>query len=412
MPSMLDHVADKNGAELVMLAKQYDFPAFVKQADLQQTMNPGRLQVHLYADPRAGREQFPCHTAASTWLSTLYFTEKRAEFHPKDAIQIENRLNHYINYWRIKEAADYIKQQWEKLHKQADDKLPDSMYAYVWTNDNGQKERRLRLKTAAEVKAAADWLFNYRDRIAYTDRNKIAVRVLEKAASYGARLGDKLEFIEKQAGRGVGHPDEIIAMIEGRARLLPPDRGVTVKLAEDGKEERTLGLKDHFFKMANMIKKAPRKALQPDMLVKLCETIDILDRQQNFTPRYLTGLVRPEDVIFKSTFAKVAEDLTKIVATTSGKVYEKESFAKLAISDIESLFGTEFADRVTTKLGELDPEKMAEEVSTLPRPDAELLDSLLSDNGIRPILHKAASVRQGFSKQEQEAWAAAYETVK
>src|SRR4051812_16296814 len=85
MSSMHDHVADKNGVELIRLAKQYEFPTFVKQANLDQTLNPGKLPASIYADPRPGREQFPCDTAASTWLSTLYFTEKRAEFHPKDA---------------------------------------------------------------------------------------------------------------------------------------------------------------------------------------------------------------------------------------------------------------------------------------------------------------------------------------
>ena len=409
MPSMSDHVADKNGLELARLAKQYEFPDFVKSANLDQTMNPGKLPVHLYADPV--RQQFPCHTAASTWLSALYFTEKRAEFHPKDRRNIEKRLDHYADYWRIKKAVAYVNDRWQALHKQAEEQLPDSMFAYVWVGDNGIKERRLRLKTAAEVKAAADWLYEYRDHLNFSDRHQIAKKILEKAASYGAGLGERREFVERQAGRGVCDPAEVIALIEDRARLISPNRGVHIKVAEDGKEERTLSLRDQFLKIAQTIRKMPRKALQPDMLIKLAETLDMLDRQQGFTARYSQGLPRPEDVIFKATFCKVAEDLAKLVATTSGKVYEKQSFTKLSLDDVEGLFGTEFAERVSTKFGELDPEKMAEEVATLPRPDAELLDGLLSDNGIRPIMTKAASTRQGFSEEEKKAWAAAYATV-
>jgi hypothetical protein len=113
-------------------------------------------------------------------------------------------------------------------------------------------------------------------------------------------------------------------------------------------------------------------------------------------------------VIFKSTFCKIASEITQHVATTSGKYYEKEAFRRLPLADVTALFGDEFADRVKTPLGEVDAEKMAEEVATLPRPDAQLLDGLLSDNGITPVMHKAASAKQGFTKAQMEQVAAGY----
>jgi hypothetical protein len=407
----MDHVADKSGIEMVRLAKQYAFPDFVKQANLEQTTAKG-LPPTVYADPRPGQMQFPCHTAASTWLSTLYYTEKRAEFHPKDREQIEARLDRFSSYWRIKSSTDAIKARWQELHKTAEEQLPDSMYAYVWTGEDGTKHRRLRLKTAAEVKAASDWLHEYRDRVPFSDRHVIAKKILEKSSAYGAGLGERREFVNKQAGLGCGDPREIVSMIEGRVRLVPLDRGVTIKTGADGKEERTESLREHFLKIAQVIKEAPRKAMHPTMLVKLCETIDMLDRQQGWIGRYEHGLPRPDEVIFKVVFEKAAEDLKKVVSTTSGKVYEKSALAKIAVSDIEALFGSDFANRVTTKLGEVDPEKFAEEASALPRPDAELLDGLLSDSGVRPLLTKAASARQGFSVEEQRAWAEAYAAFK
>lgn len=389
MPFHADHVADKNGVELVRLAKLYEFPVFVKQANLDQTMNPGNLPPTVYADPV--RKQFPCHTAASTWLSALYYQEKVAEFHPKDRVHIERLLEKYAGYWGIKPAVDYVRNRWKDLHKTAEEQLPDGDFAYVWVGDNGTKERHLRLKTAAEVKAAAEYLIEFRDRFPYGVRHVMSKKILEKAAKLGASIGPQREFLEKQAGMGVCDPDEVVSLVQNRALLVQnPD------------------VKKHFLKMAATIKAAPRKALQPEMLVKLAETLDELDRRLGLVGKYSEGLPRPEDVVFKATFGKVSQDLYAHVATTSGKVYEKTAFKKLALGDVQELFGDEFADRVRTPLGDIDPEKMAEEVSTLPRPDAELLDGLLSDNGIIPVMKKAASAKQGFTLSEQQAWAAAY----
>jgi hypothetical protein len=389
MPLHADQVADKNGAELARLARLYEFPAFVKQADLDQVLRPGPLPTTVYADPV--RRQFPCHTAASTWLSALYYQEKAAEFHPKDRAHIEKLLDKYASYWGIVPAVAYVKQRWQELHKTAEEKLPDSDFAYVWVGDNGTKERHLRLKTAAEVKAAAEYVEKYRDHFPFSVRHVMARKILEKAARLGAAIGPQRDFLERQAGMGVGDPVEVARLIEQRALLC-----------------RNSDLKNHFLKMAATVRNSPRWALHPGTRVKLAETLDLLDRQLGLVGKYGSVLVRPEDVVFQVTFSKAAQDVQGHVATTSGKVYEKSAFRQLALDDLRSLFGDEFADRVRTPSGGVDPEKMAEEAAALPRPDAELLDGLLSDQGITPVLHKAASARHGLSLEQRLAWADAY----
>ena len=390
MPSAVDHVADaaKGSVELVRLAKLYDFPDFVKNAT-DENLTPKHISKSAYADPRYN--QFPCHTAASTWLSALFYQEKRAEFHVKDQRHIESRLSQSIEYFRIKAATDSIRARWEALHKNADDQLPDTAFAYVWVNEDGTKQRQLRMKTAAEVKAAAEYLVQYRDRFSFPQRHQMARRILEKAAAYGAGIGPQMEFLEKQAGRGVCDPREVVNFIEGRAAMVG-----------------NLELKTHFNKMAATIKAAPRRILQPETMLKLAETLDELDRRHGFVNRYNDGLTRPEDVIFAATFAKAASELAALVTTTSGRSYEKQALRKLSADDVRGLFGSDFTERVVTPLGEIDPEKMAEEVATLPRPDAEMLDGLLSENGITPSLTKGASVKQGFDDRQMSAIAESY----
>jgi hypothetical protein len=386
----MDHVADRNGVELTRLAQLYDFPKFVKQANMEVTLNPAStVAVTAFADPR--HREFPCHTAASTWLSALYFQEKRAEFHPKDQARIESSIDHYAGYWRIKEAVTKMRGRWKELHKEADSQLPDSAYAWVWAGENGHKDRRLPLRNAMEVKVAAEWLHKHCDRVPFSDRHVIATKILEKRARFGASVGPLLEFIEKQAGQGVCDPGEVIEMIENRAMLAQNPE-----------------LRNQFKKMAATVASAPAMVLQPDTLVKLAETMDKLDRNLGIVGKYSEALPRPEDVIFKVTFGKAASATQQVVALTTGKTYEKTAFKRLAASDLTELFGQEFAERVCTPLGEVDPEKMAEEAHTLPRPDAQLLDGLLSENGIRPLMHKAASVRQGLTEEQLTALANQY----
>ena len=406
MPSMMDHVADvatNGGVELRRLAKQYEFPDFVKSASPDNSLQvPRGTPPSACADPV--NKQFWCHTKAACWLSHLFYQEKRAEFHPKNRTQIEKRLGEFAAFHGIKAACDAIVARWQQLHKAAEDQLPDSAYAYVWAGEDGTKVRQYPLRSAMEVKAAAEWLHQYRDQIPFQQRHTMAKKILEKAASHGAGIKDQREFLEKQAGMGVCDPSEVVQMIEKRAMLVPPDAGVTFD--DNGKPQG--GLRAHFLKMAASIKSAPRQALQPDMLVKLAATMDQLDRQLG-----LVGKVQPaEDVIFQSTFGKVASELAAHVATTSGKLYEKQAFRKLAAADLKALFGDEFVQRVQTPLGDVDPEKMAEEVATLPRPDAQLLDNLLSDSGIVPVMHKAASAKQGLTTAQLEQLAAQYAGIK
>ena len=66
MPSpsiVLDPTDDRNRVELVKLAKRYDMPNFVKEANLDTTMEPGQIAVTAYADPV--RKKCACHSPAA-----------------------------------------------------------------------------------------------------------------------------------------------------------------------------------------------------------------------------------------------------------------------------------------------------------------------------------------------------------
>lgn len=389
MPSpsvVMDPASDKNRTELTKLAQRYDFPKFVRAADLDTTMNPEQIAVTAYADPV--QKKYACHSAAATWLSAAYFHEKSAEYHPKQRERICERLEKFANYFGIRPAYDAVVKRAETLR--GTDQLPDSSYAYVWQGKDGSKERYYPLTSPLEVKVAAEWLFSNRDRIPFADRNVIGSKILEKAARTGAGLGDLLtDFVEKQAGRGIPDPPELYTMLERRAALA-----------------RKQDHREAILKLASAVKSTPRVALQPNELVKLAATVDLIDHSIGLKGKYTELLPRPEDVIFKVTYTKAASDHGKLCALQTGNIYAKAQLSKLAREDIAGLFGNDFADEVCTGL-DVDPEKIAEMAHTLPRPDAELLEHLLSEAGQQPQMGKSAEFAP-IDDATLEALAAAY----
>jgi hypothetical protein len=389
MPSpslVLDPSSDKNCTELAKLAQRYDFPSFVRSADLDATMSPSNIAVTTYADPV--HKKYACHSAAATWLSAVYFHEKSAEYHPKHRERICERLEKFANFFGIRSAYEELVKKAELLR--GDDQLPDSAYAYVWQAKDGNKERYYPMTNALQVKVAAEWLEQNQDRIPFADRNVIGNKVLEKAARFGAGLGDHLtDFIEKQAGRGIPDPKEVYSMLEHRATLAKK---------QDHREA--------ILKLAHAVRSTPRVALQPNELVKLAATIDLIDHAIGLKGKYTEILPRPEDVIFKVTYTKAASDMSRLCALQTGNVYEKEQLAKLAREDVANLFGSDFANEVCTGL-DVDPEKLAEVAHTLPRPDAELLEHLLTEVGQSPQLSKAGDFNP-IDDKTLEAIAAAY----
>ena len=387
MLQAVDLRTDSSNEELARLVRLYAVPDFVKQASLTELKQPPRGAVSCFADPR--NHLYSCHSAPSTWLSALYFTEKRGEFHPKDQAQIAQRLEHYIDYFGIRPHYEALLKRAAEL--QCGTELPDSAYAYVWVGEDGQKERHLPLSNAAETKQAADWLLQYRDQLPYQDRHVIATKILQKAAQFGAAIAeDRTEFLEKQAGRGVCDPAEVAWAIRQRATMADPG-----------------GFRDGITKLAETVSSKPRIALQPAQLVKLAETLEGIDRTLGIR-QYGGVLRRPEDVVFSATFTKIASARASVCALTTGTVYSHDQFEKLSRADVEAAFGPEFAGEVS-KGFEVDGVKMATLAATLPRPDAAMLDQMMGDAGLSPQMTKAAG--DGMSNEELEALAADYARV-
>lgn len=395
--AVLDHVGDTNATELLRLQKLYPLPDFVKRAGVD-TLKPDVKALPPTAFAHPTERLYPCHTAASTFLSALYFTEKKADFvaeyDRKTADRVQQRLDGLSRYWGIDGAVKAMQTKSASMRKDADSDLPDADFAYVWAGDDGVKHRHWRMGHAAEVKRAAECLLEYRDQLPYRDRCTVARKIMTKAAQYGVDLEPELDhFIERQAGYGLCDSARVSEMIRQRAAFCQGPNAY---------------LKDTVIKVAESALNAPRATLDPSALAKLAAAVDDLDGLLGLRGKYTEMIRRPEDVIFEVTLKEAKDGEAEVCTLTTGRVYARSDFKKIALDDLQDLFGNDIVGAVADGL-EVDPVKMAFLAETLPRPSAETFENLLTEKGVKPVhFSKRAEARPESVIRDAAALAATY----
>jgi len=390
MEVVLDQAKDRTGQELHRITSLYGPPEFVKHASYDSICgDPKTLPLHIYADPRARR--FPCHTPASTWMSSAFFADKRACYSSRDAELVEARLQKAANYHGI--AGD-LAQVFEKASRyHANDKaaLPDDVFAFVWKKDDGLTERHLPLRNKHEVKCAAEYIQTHRDEFTYNDRQVMAKKVLVKAAEFGADIGATSGYLEKQAGNGVCSGNAAAKLLDNRA-------GLTDNQAA----------KQQLKAAAQLLRQNPTAAHKPQKLQKLAAFVDAFDRENGIVQDYGHSVPRPEDVLFNITEKTASHVKSAHIPLTSGNIYKIADLQDVKLNTIRDWMGTDFADEVSVGGLHVNMNKLAELLPTLPRGDAEHFDRLLSSTGITPFAKEAAHTPEGLTRQDLFALAATY----
>ncbi len=392
---ILDHAQDVAGREIHRLTSLYPPPDFVKQADHPRLYGePETQQRHLYGEPHS--KLYPCHTPAATWMSTLFFADKRAQFEPAVAERIEANLDKAAGWFGIKAATDAIK---VRVAADAGDeltKLANEDFAIVWKDDTGAYERHWPLRNMAEVKFAAAHYAKHRDEFTFPDRHMIATRIIEKAAQFGAGLGDQTDMLHKAAGRGACAAETIAEAWDIRAKLTQRSHAALSKEAAA---------------TATLVREARQQAREHDRLLKFAAVLDHFDRETKLTKLYdAGGLLRPEEVLFQVT-EKTATDFTSAhVNTLTGNVYAVDDLEKLALDDVRSWMGDEFAEAVSAGGVFVDGSKLAAIVPTLDRGAASMFDRFMQAAKVAAVAREKAAANP-LSPESLFALAASYQPV-
>lgn len=388
---VLDQTRDLSGTETHRITSLYPPPDFVKSASTEQLCGPADpLPSHLFADP--AHRNYPCHTAAATWLSTAFFVDKRASFDDAAAERISARLAEVAKHFGI---GRYVGELVEKAAAAVDNSeasLPDSSFAWVWADAAGNKQRRYPLRNPAEVKTASQYFKTFREQFAFDDRRQIAAKILEKAASLGAAVEDS-ESLARAAGYGYCAANDIVATIQKRAKLV---RRFDAQAAQEMDE------------LAKQVAEAPPQARDHGIRCKLASVLDAFDRAAHLTTLYNDGLERPEDVLFQVTEKAAEEFVNQHVCLTNGSIYEKSALASIPLDTLEEWMGTDLVSEVKTAELFVDAERLATIAATLPAPDADIFDKMAASVDIRPFARDKAASDRGMSTDEMVALAGQY----
>ena len=375
---ILDQAQDLTGAEWHRLTATHTVPEFVKSASHPARYgDPAELPVTVYAYPP--QRLYPCHTAAATWASAMFFLEKQANWKPAENEAIWTRLQDAARYWQILPQVQAL--TGERTKSAAAIPLADDDFALVWELEGQPKERHYPLRNAEEVKAAAAWLEQFRGDMVLADRRTIAGRILTKAAAYHV-LPDNNEFLCRTAGVGYCTTQTLVDCWQTRATLSKQTHPEYAAQANG---------------MAESIKIAHLDFRDHGLRCRLADLMDTFDRETKLAALYGDGLERPEDQIFQIT-EKVAKDTAKqYVGTTCGTVYEKTAMELIPLEDIRGWLGDDIAEAVSIAGIHVDTEKLAAVITTLPRPDAQMFDQLAASLGIVPFAQAKMANACGLS---------------
>lgn len=358
----MDHIADLNDVELFELASRFDLPSFVKNAVIDRT-STAALPSSSFADSSA--RLFPCHTRADTFLSYMYFLKHANDVPDFKRASVFNRLQQFARDWAIYADCKRLQTEHEKQAADALNQLPDDDFVIV-EEIGGEIYRALPVTDVSGVKQAEDHLIEYRDRYPADWRRRAAQRLAAKAAALQTEVS---EYVRRAANTLTSPSVDVATSLLHRAHLVSATR-------------RSEPEYSRMLKLAQALAERRGPVADSDAVM---HAIDSLDRHFDLTRMYVRHLPTPEEVVYGAVMSKTAARVVdSLVPLTTGNVYAKSALLRHGVEPYR-VFGDDFVSSVTNNELELDREKVAQIVATLPRSDAELLERALHAVGERPV---------------------------
>jgi hypothetical protein len=319
MPTIRDQYHDPSYSLLYHLLQERPAAAeFVKQAELNETQE-AQLPDSAFAWPE--RRLFPIDTPESTVLSCMY-REKCA------AVPVE------VDQALAKAAEIYGVNAVLEQQKVAEAPPPDKPEDYLL-----QQHKRLRVKTAADVKVAEKILLEQYPRLSIEDRAEGFINLVKKARDMNVSLDPTTH---RMAGMTV----------------------CTTKLARDAIEARAMATKEPLFreaydKLASAFR--GREVIRDrDDLVTAADALARLDKQAGLDRMYDKQLPDPIRTVFNTE--KLAEEMVNV----AGREIPLSKLAALPTTFWDDVVGPDMSKELTDAQGAVDPVKLGQVLDTLP----------------------------------------------
>jgi hypothetical protein len=209
-------------------------------------------------------------------------------------------------------------------------------------------------------KEAAEYLVDNKSKMTYDMRRSFARDLTNTPDKFKCELPtDVSEYVEKAAGFGMATDVTLMEGIMSRvAHLYRTYPDLSDKLVKTAKELKTMDYK-------------------PSTLHKIAGMLDIVDRAVELHRYYDHGHKTPEESVFTIT-QKTAQDFTsEALRLTTGNV-----ISKTALLNKKSMVDEFFENYMGEKPYDSD-EEMIDIVASLPRDDAEALETTVPLNGMK-----------------------------
>lgn len=333
---VLDQTTDISGQETVRILRSYQFPDFVKTAELDKICGSGSNDLSDYADPQ--NRQFPINSPEAVCLSAAFLFEQANSIAKEEYDKIYNRLIKAAKIYNVEKEVEDLHQQIRKADPTAD--LPDEYFGYIDKDGN----RRYPLRTEEEVKVAADYFIQHCKQMPWEMRNCFAERILKAAERLKVSLGFQKNSLLKSAGQGVCGPEEIKEEIRRRivwSKNTPEAEGIDELLTKVMEEmEKSAGDIEDIKSLVHFLDKLDRKF----------GWIDLPDYDH-----------LPEEKLFWVTEKVAKEALEDIVENpVIGVVYSlNEIIANIPTEDIKRAIGQSAFQKAANDFGKLDASKLS-----------------------------------------------------
>lgn len=325
---------------------------------------PSTHTITIYSDPI--NKKFPCNNPQQTLLSCLYFHHQQNKYNEKHKNIIKNNFYKIGSYFNIKDKIDQILNYQQQQTKSENNNLLNKLPIH-------------------DVQKGINWLQKYGTYLPYPIRQKISVQLIDYINENNINVPDKqsLYFLHKVAGYGVGSCDEIKKMVQYRIKMSSHDPILQQKLQQ----------------IYDILNNNPQQILNDHYnMLKLSHVIDKVDKINKINKNYGNlFLLPPEQVIFKYPLIKISETVNNVISFPSGNIYNIDDLKQMKLNEIKEHFGDEFVSLITNDFGNIDVEKLKEQVKALPVPDSELFEKILKNQGILPFAQKESNDKQSFS---------------
>lgn len=383
-----DIVQDSNYRTLNALMAKFGHvvPDFVKEASVSALV-PSSQEDYVHMADKMNR-RYPCHTKEATYVSYLYFLSQRPQYPESLRRAVEDRFAKYAAIWNIRLELDQARKVADALQKPAEYDDDDFLLVLSVKDADGRtrKVRKVPLTSTVEVRKAAEWFVSnidrLRERFSFSRRCQMADRILEKAAQYGAAIGEYEGFLNMCAGRGTSAPVHIAEQISRRVKVAQVDTQ----------------LRRHMEKTAQLFSKASPFSLDVQTRKQSAEALDRFDHFYKMRASYGDFIEPPERVFFGVDIQKLGELKSATCVLPTGSVYLASDFDQLRAHDIREYFGDQLADEVAEGML-VDGQKLASIAPTLPLPQAELLESLCRQYGIEPV-YRNGDMQEGLREDD------------